>query len=199
MLQYITNEKSATPVAEQIRKVVAAGCRWVEIDMPDSSDEEIGKVVKDIKDLCEKTETFLLLHNKVELAKEVNVGGVRLDDDSMTPSKARLLLGPAAVIGVGVSSIEDVERVKALDIDFLSIQLFEDRINKSASLGIKGIKEICDKMKAEKVEMAAVAYGGIKFEDIDALLNVGVNGIAVSDAIAFSDDIEEETKKFLRD
>lgn len=178
-IQFITNPELETPIAEQVKKVIADGCRWVEINMPDASDTEIGALVEEIKPLCIETETFLILTGRAELAKTLNVGGVNLGPHDMLPSQARVLLGAGAVIGVIVSSIEEVESVKALDVDYISIAPFrtEDGNN---SLGIDGIKTIVNEMQSRQIEIATVARGGIRHEDIDPILKTGVNGIAVS-------------------
>ena len=65
MLQYITNTDTKVPVAEQVRGVIAGGCRWVQIRMKDASDEEISAVVSEIKPLCIETRTFLILNDRV--------------------------------------------------------------------------------------------------------------------------------------
>ncbi len=74
MLQYITNTDTKVSIAEQIRGVIAGGCRWVQIRMKDASDEEISAVVSEIKPLCIETQTFLILNDRVELAKTLDVG-----------------------------------------------------------------------------------------------------------------------------
>ena len=65
MLQFITNTEAAATPAEQVKGVIAGGCRWVQIRMKDASDEEISRVVEDIKPLCLETETFLILNDRV--------------------------------------------------------------------------------------------------------------------------------------
>ena len=86
--------------------------------MKDATDEEIGKVVEAVKPTCEQKGVFLLLDDRVELAKQLNVGGVHLGKEDMPPSKARMILGPAAVIGVTANTIADVLAVSQLDIDY---------------------------------------------------------------------------------
>ena len=108
MLQFITNTEAGASPAEQIKGVIAGGCRWVQIRMKEASDEDIEKVVAEIKPLCIETETFLILDDRVELAKKLDVGGVHLGKNDMLPSKARMLLGPAAVIGVTANTIDDI-------------------------------------------------------------------------------------------
>lgn len=200
MLQFITNPKAKTPVADQVLAVIEGGCRWVQIRMKDASDEEIGKVVEAVKPKCIETGTFLLLNDRVELAKELNVGGVHLGKDDMPVSKARMILGAAAVIGVTANSFADVAAVSNLDIDYYGIGPYahtETKENLSPVLGLDGIRKICFEMEEKQILIPHVAVGGITTDDVIPLLESGVNGVAVSGAIAFADDIVAETKKFL--
>lgn len=197
MLQFITNEHSRHTVVDQVKAVIAGGCRWVQIRMKEASDEEIKNVVEQIKPLCIETETFLLLNDRVELAKELNVGGVHLGQGDMTPSKARLILGPAAVIGVTANTFDQIKQVSALDIDYIGVGPYaftETKKNLAPVLGLEGISAIKKEMMAEKIEIPIVAVGGIENKDIRPLLEAGVNGVAVSSAIADADDMVVATK-----
>lgn len=201
MLQYITSTNSPVSVVDQVKGVLEGGCRWIQIRMKDASDEEIEKVVNEVKPLCIEKEAFLILNDRVELAKKLDVGGVHLGKTDMFPSKARMMLGPAAVIGVTANTIEDVEAVKAMDIDYYGIgpyRFTETKKNLAPVLGLEGIREISKEMREREIEIAHVAVGGIGLEDVVSLMEAGVNGIAVSGAIANSSDIVETTREFLR-
>lgn len=201
MLQYITNTDSPFSVVDQVKGVIAGGCRWIQIRMKEASDEEISKVIEEIKPLCLETESFLILNDRVDLAKKLDVGGVHLGKMDMLPSKARIELGPAAVIGCTANTFDDILAVRSLDIDYIGIGPFRHTTTKknlAPVLGIEGIRELCQKMKEHEIDIAKVAVGGIKKEDVDFLMSTGINGIAVSGAIAFSNDIKKETEDFLR-
>ncbi|MBD5348527.1 MAG: thiamine phosphate synthase [Bacteroides sp.] len=200
MLQFITNTESSVSVSDQIKAFIKGGGRWVQVRMKDASDEEITKVIEEIKPLCIETETFLILDDRVELAKTLDVGGVHLGKEDMLPSKARMILGPAAVIGVTANTIDDVKAVRSLDIDYIGIGPFAQtstKKNLSPILGIEGIKSICTHMNDLEINISHVAVGGIKREDVAALMEAGVNGIAVSGAIANAPDIIKATEDFL--
>lgn len=200
MLQFITNTEAGVSPVEQVKGVIAGGCRWVQIRMKDASDEEIGKVVEEIKPLCLETETFLILDDRVELAKKLDVGGVHLGKTDMLPSKARMLLGPAAVIGVTANTIDDIKAVRSLDIDYIGMGPFADtktKKNLAPRLGIEGIRSLCTEMEQLEINISHVAVGGIRKEDVTELMEAGCNGIAVSGAIAFAKDIAKETGEFL--
>ncbi|MDE6027999.1 MAG: thiamine phosphate synthase, partial [Muribaculaceae bacterium] len=85
MLQFITNDKSPVPVTEQIIGFIKGGGRWVQVRMDNASDEEVSKVVEEVKPLCMEVQGFLLLHNRVELAKTLDVGGVHLEKSTVLP------------------------------------------------------------------------------------------------------------------
>lgn len=200
MLQFITNTEAKATPAEQIKAVIAGGCRWVQIRMKDASDEEISKVVEEIKPLCLETETFLILNDRVELAKTLDVGGVHLGKEDMLPSKARMLLGPAAVIGVTANTFDDIKAVRSLDIDYIGMGPFAHTTTKkklAPVLGLEGIRDLCTHMQQEEINIGHVAVGGIRLDDVVPLMEAGCNGIAVSGAIARAADIKKETERFL--
>lgn len=196
MLQFITDYGSEMPVADQIFKVIDGGCRWVQINMPGASDEEIKEVVNKVKPTCEEKGVFLIMAHSVELAKECNVGGVELGKDDMPSSKARMILGPAAVIGVQAHTLAEVIAVSQLDIDYYNLLPFRDN-NKEESLGIDGIRNLCYEMEQKEINIPHVASGGIELDDVLPLVEAGVNGIAVSKAIARADDPTKKTTEFV--
>lgn len=200
MLQYITNTDCSVSIKDQVKAVLDGGGRWIQVRMKDASDEEISKVVKEIMPMCLETEAFLILNDRVELAKELNVGGVHLGRCDMLPSKARMILGAAAVIGVTANTFDDVLGVRALDIDYIGIGPFrftETKKNLAPVLGLDGIKEICDRMQEQEILIPRVAVGDVKYDDVPDLMKAGVNGVAVSGAIAFAKDITAETRRFV--
>lgn len=200
MLQYITNEHCGTSVPEQVRAVLDGGCRWIQVRMKEASDDEIREVIKEIMPLCIEKDAFLLLDDRVELAKDINVGGVHLGKHDMLPSKARLYLGPAAVVGVTANTFEDVRAVQALDIDYIGIGPYRHTLTKknlAPLLGAAGIADICRQMKENGIEISTVAIGGITYDDLEEVMSTGVSGVAVSGAIANAADMEKETHRFV--
>lgn len=200
LLQYITNTDAPTSVVDQVKGVLAGGCRWIQVRMKDASDEEISKVVNEIKPLCLEAESFLILDDRVELAKTLDVGGVHLGKGDMLPQQARVILGPAAVIGCTANTIDDILAVCRLDVDYIGMGPYRETTTKknlAPVLGLDGIKNLCEDMTAREINLAHVAVGGIRPEDVVPLMESGVDGIAVSGAIAFANDIRKATEEFV--
>lgn len=104
------------------------------------------------------------------------------------------------MIGVTANTFADIVAVSNLDIDYYGIGPFASTATKkklAPVLGIEGIRKICFEMAQKEINIPHVAVGGIKLDDVLPLIEAGANGIAVSGAIAFSNDLVKETEKFI--
>lgn len=199
MLQYITNTACGKSIPEQVKAVLAGGCRWIQLRMKDAGHDEVMEMAKTIKPLTDEKEAFLIINDYVDICRDVNCTGVHLGKTDTPPSKARMELGPLAVIGVTANTFADIEAVRSLDIDYIGMGPFADtktKENLAPILGLAGVSALCNEMNAAEINIAHVAVGGVKLEDVKPLLEAGCDGIAVSGAIAFADDMEEATRRF---
>ncbi len=192
MLQYITDNAAKRSVEDQIKEVLAAGGNWITIDPARMSDEEVKALVEKVMPACLEKQAFLILKDKVELAKEINMGGVQLSQGSEFPSHARMALGAAAVVGVEVSTKDQIAALQGLDVDYVVMTPYKNGEN---ALGVDGIKELCQYMEDKQMELPRVAAGGITYDDIAPLMDAGCNGVAMSEALANAADITTETEK----
>lgn len=205
MLQFITNENSSTSPSRQILDAIDGGCRWVQIRLKKASDEEIQKIFSEVRDKAKEHSVVIIINDRVELARQLGadgVSGVHLGKEDMVASEARLLLGPEAIIGITAHSFEEAVAFKGQDVDYIGIGPFAFTDTKSdlaPVLGLEGIADIMARVKDAGIEIPCVAVGGIKADDVAPLLAVGVNGVAVSGAIANSEDIKEATRLFIKE
>lgn len=191
------------PVSQQILDAIEGGCRWVQIRMKEASDDDIRAVFHAIREKARETETIIIINDRVHLARELGpegVAGVHIGKSDMLPIKAREFLGPQAIIGVTANTFDDILAVRSLDIDYIGMGPYADtrtKENLAPILGLEGIARLCSRMDEESIEIARVAVGGIKESDVEPLLKAGVNGVAVSGAIANAGDIVGATRRFI--
>lgn len=191
MLQYITDANAKRGVEDQINDVLGAGCTWITVDPTGMSDEDVRSLVERIMPACLEKQAFLLIKDKVELAKECNVGGVVLSQGSEFPSHARMALGAAAVIGVEVQTTDQIDKLQGLDVDYVVMTPYK-------TLGIDTVRSLCDYMEKKEMELPRVAAGGVGYDDIAPLMDAGCNGVAMSEALAEAEDIASETDKAIK-
>ena len=112
MLQFITHPSEKYSIAEEVQMAIEGGCRWIQLRMKDASDEEVRNVALEIIPMCQETDTFLIIDDRVELVNELRVSGVHLGKEDMDPMQAREILGPHAIIGVTANTAADIIKFK---------------------------------------------------------------------------------------
>ena len=200
MLQFITSKLSLVSIENQVKRVLNGGCKWIQLRMKDADETEIRKVVEKIQPLCKEYDAFCVLNDNVALAKELQLDGVHVGKTDMPPSQARNLLGGEPMLGVTANTISDIISVSSLDIDYIGVgpyRFTQTKENLAPILGIEGYRNIVQEMNKLGFEIPLVAVGGITLEDVDILMETGIDGIAVSSEIANSENIEKTTKTFI--
>ncbi len=202
MLQFITDGQTVEEIIKQSEMVIKGGCRWIQVRMKDAADDDVRNVVKAIHPLALKNGATLILDDRVELANELNVDGVHLGKDDMSPSDARKILGDRAIIGATANTTDDVLRLAKLPINYLGIGPFRFTSTKkrlAPTLGLEGYIAIIVEMSKSGIKLPVVAIGGIRLTDIPSILGIGVSGVAVSGAIAHAEHPDVVTREFLEE
>ena len=200
MLQFITKSDSQINVVEQIKGAIAGGCRWVQLCDKQATDDQIKALVAELKPICAQAEAVLLLHNRVELAKELELDGVFLEKGDMPPTQAREILGAGPIIGVVANSFSDISQIRYFDIDYISVGPYKHPESSTADSPIVSTDDyasIMAQIHEQQIELPIVAFGDIETTDIQGLWATGINGIAVSNAIANANDISAQTAQFI--
>lgn len=200
MLQFITHPTDKLPILDQIRQAVEGGCKWVQLRMKNAPREEIITVAKEAKEICKEHECILVIDDYVDIAKELELDGVHLGKNDMPLTEAREFLGEEFIIGATANTFEDIEAIRHLDIDYIGLGPFRFTTTKeklSPILGIDGYRDIIARKKAVDINLPVVAIGGITYDDIEEVMEAGVDGIAVSGSLINADDMKAETSKMI--
>lgn len=199
-LQFITHRTERYSYPESARLALEGGCKWIQLRMKEASPEEVEAVALQLKPLCKAHDAILILDDHVELAKKLEVDGVHLGKTDMPIAEARQLLGEAFIIGGTANTFEDVEMHYRAGADYVGIGPFRytaTKKNLSPILGLDGYASILSQMKQADIVLPTVAIGGITYKDIPAIIDTGVNGIALSGTILQAEDPVEETRRIL--
>jgi thiamine-phosphate pyrophosphorylase len=110
--------------------------------------------------------------------------------------QARKLLGKKAIIGGTANSLEDINKLIELKVDYIGLGPYRFTSTKkklSPVLGIDGVKTI---LLAAKSMIPVVVIGAIRPADVEEIILAGAHGIAVSSAINSSLEKEVLVKGF---
>lgn len=188
MLQFIVQENDKYTVPELAQMAIEGGCKWVVLDLPDASDEQIREWAADLVPLCRETATILTITDRVELAKELAIHGVLITPGCpMSAAAAREFCGPEAIIGVQVSVASSAMALAGADIDYVVFP---------HTVGIERVGENVEALRNAKFELPVVAACSA-IPDFAKVKELGINGIALGAPIALSADPVAETEKII--
>jgi thiamine-phosphate pyrophosphorylase len=172
-----------------------AGCRLVQLRAKELSGGEFHRWALAAREVSREHGIRLVVNDRVDVALLVGADGVHLGQDDLSPEGARKILGDSAIIGLSTHDVEEARRAGAEPVDYLAIGPIFDTITKPTgriALGLEGARAV-----RAVVEKPLVAIGGIDLETAPALLEAGIDGVAVISALRTGEDLETLARKWL--
>ena len=200
MIQFITHSNERYDHVEGAKLALQGGCRWIQLRMKDAMEIDFLRAAKKIRRLCDEYHATFILDDHVEWVGFTGADGVHLGKNDMPVDEARKMLGRNRIIGGTANTFEDVERLSRQGADYIGCGPFRfttTKKNLSPVLGLEGYRSITAQMKAHDIQLPIVAIGGILHQDIPAIMQTGVTGIAVSGAILNAENPVEEMRLFI--
>lgn len=190
-LQFISHQTSNVSYLEGIQKALTGHCSWIQLRMKGATDDEVRPIAWKVKEWCETMNAIFIIDDRVNLVKEVGADGVHLGKNDMPVSEARQILGEDFIIGGTANTFEDIAAHYEAGADYIGCGPFRFTTTKeklSPTLGLEGYRQIVKEMKAHHINLPIYAIGGITEEDIPAIMQTGVSGIAISGCILNAED-----------
>lgn len=198
-LQFITHFTERYSYVDSARIALEGGCRWVQLRMKDAEEAVMAETAIAVQRMCREYGATFIIDDNVTLAKRIGADGVHLGKHDMPISVARDILGERHIIGGTVNTFEDVlHHLNGATPDYFGCGPFREtstKRNLSPTLGLYGYKDIIRQMRSHGIDIPIVAIGGIRREDIPALMECGVSGIALSSSILTADDPVAEMRE----
>ncbi len=184
----IRNENDRYSVAELVQMAVEGGCRWIRIDLPDADEAYMLELGEQIVPLCREAGVILTIDNHPDIARKLGLHGVHVSDKALNPVALREELGPEAVIGVTVADVGTALAMAKADIDY--VQLNDDFDAERIAAFMVDLRQV-------NPSYPVVAAGDEYAAAIDALLALGVSGVAVGAPMYKADDPVDATEKLM--
>jgi thiamine-phosphate pyrophosphorylase len=124
--------------------------------------------------------TPLIVNGAATIAQAVGAAGVHLPGDGRSLGAARAVLGPAALIGRSVHSVDEARAAAAEGADYLIVGTIFATASKPgrAPAGLLLITAV-----AQAVAIPIIAIGGIDEGNVAATLTAGAWGVAVMSGV----------------
>jgi thiamine-phosphate pyrophosphorylase len=196
----ISNVHYITDTTQGLEPLLKAGLNWVQLRVKNRSEKDMYNMADSFVALCEKYKVYSIINDFPQLAKKVGADGVHLGKQDMSPAQARTLLGKDFIIGGTANTFEDVEALYEAGVDYIGLgplRFTETKKNLSPVLGLDGYADILQSCQANSIRIPIIAIGGIVYEDVAALHDLGLHGVAVSSAIKGAKNPIAAVKQFM--
>ena len=200
MIQFISHYSERYSYLDSIQLALEGGCRWIQLRMKDALDEEVRPIAIEAQKLCRHYNATFIIDDRVVLVRELGADGVHLGKNDMPIREARQILGPDFIIGGTANTFEDAKAHYEASADYIGCGPFRFTTTKqklAPVLGLDGYRHIIRKLRAANITIPVVAIGGITKDDIPAILQTGITGIALSGTVLRADDPIAEMKHII--
>jgi thiamine-phosphate pyrophosphorylase len=181
------------PLAGVVEEAVRGGVTAVQLREKICSTAEFVQLGRELKKLLAPFQVPLIVNDRVDVALEIGADGVHVGQQDMDAERARRLLGPGAIIGLSIETVEQARAAVSLDVDYLGVgPVFATATKMDAAppLGLEGLAQV-----RAISRRPIVAIGGIGPQNVRQAIHSGADGVAVVSAICAADDPERTARQ----
>ena len=136
---------------------------------------------------------LLVINDRPDVARASSADGVHVGQDDMAVAQARKIVGFHAIVGVSTHSIEQARQAVLDGADYLGCgPTFPGQTKQfDAYPGPAFLEQV-----SAEIRLPAFAIGGITLENLDEVLETGIQRVAVAGAISNSDAVDDVAGEF---
>lgn len=186
---YVITDGRFVDEIEGTRRALEGGATTIQLRMKNAPTRRMLEVGKELRRLTDEYDTLFIVNDRIDVALATGADGVHLGQEDMPIEIAREIVGDM-IIGISASNLKEAKEAERKGADYIGAgSVFPTSTKEDAKyLGLNGLKEI-----VENVDIPIVAIGGINHDNVEKVLEIGVQGIAVISAIMGAPDIREAT------
>ena len=186
-----------SPEPEILKTVEAAlkgGLTLVQYRDKDGKDSDRLEKAHQLCQLCHQYNALFIVNDRVDIALAVDADGVHLGQHDAPVSFAREILGSHKIVGRSTTNKQELNRAIGERADYVGVGPFYETPTKPGKAALN--KEYIDYVKAQ-CPVPWFAIGGIDLNNLDAVLTVGAQRVAVVRAIMQAEQPSQVTRQFL--
>ena len=197
--QFITHDIPALTHVEQAQIACGAGAKWIQYRCLTKDDDALLEDINQIAEICDDWGATLIVTDHIHLNGKADIQGFHIEDMDADFVALRKLVGNDITLGGSAHTIENMIRLAKEGADYIGLGPFattNTKPNEFALLGIEGYASLMPQLESLNINIPILAVGGIKIYDVEALMQAGIYGVAISEAIHSADDFIEAYQDF---
>ena len=189
-------ERCRYGLVETVKRAVEGGVTLVQYRSEKLNHEEQKAQVLPLQAYLRSVGVPLIINDNVQLAVEIDAEGIHIGQNDMPVAEARALIGPDKILGLTVTTAEQMAKVDTTMVDNIGCGPVFPTITKDDApppMGVEGWAKL-----ARMSPLPIVAIGGLNKERTAAIRATGLAaGVAVVSAICAAEDPTQAAKDLL--
>jgi thiamine-phosphate pyrophosphorylase len=132
-----------------------------------------------------------VINDRVDVALAARADGVHLGQDDMSAEDARALLGPNAIIGLSIKTVDEAATAPVEFVDYAGVGGVYATLSKEqkrAPIGTEGFARVANALRSRALNLPVAGIAGIDASNAAAVIAAGADGVAVISALSVVPD-----------
>lgn len=176
-----------------VEEAITGGASVIQLREKELTTRELLEEALCLRECTKRYGVLFIVNDRVDVALASRADGVHLGPDDMPLEYARRL-APHLLLGYSCDTVEAAKKAESLGADYLGVgAVFPTATKKDAGepIGLERLREI-----KSAVSIPVIAIGGITLENLEAVLEMGVDGVAVVSAIVGAFSVKDAASAF---
>lgn len=197
-LYLVTNSdqfESEDAFLDAIASALEGGVEIIQLREKNMPANKVLSLGKKVKQLCLQYDATFIINDRVDIALLLEADGVHLGQDDLDIASAREILGENTIVGISTHAPEQALKAVEDGADYIGVgPVFATPTKQGRTpVGLNYVKWV-----SENIQIPAFAIGGIDLENVDEVLQAGLNKISVVRAIINATSPQKAANKFLK-
>jgi len=178
-------------LVDLVGQVAAGGATLVQLRDKKNETRAMVALARALKAALAPFAVPFVVNDRVDVALAANADGVHIGPDDMAVEDARALLGPGAIIGVSIKSVEAAQAAPVGSFDYAGVggvYATLSKEQKNPPIGPGGLARITGVLRGRAPRLPIVGIAGIDAGNAGAVIAAGADGVAVISALSSAPD-----------
>jgi thiamine-phosphate pyrophosphorylase len=178
-----------------VSELLAGGAQMVQLREKARPDREVVELAHRVRQVTRRAGALFIVNDRPDIARLVDADGVHVGQEELSVKDARRIVGPRALVGVSVHSIEQARQAVLDGADYMGVgPTFPSSTKPFASFpGLELVRQV-----SIEIRLPAFAIGGITPDRVASVIAAGGRRVAVSAAVCEAEEPRVATAELLR-
>jgi thiamine-phosphate pyrophosphorylase len=173
------------------------GARLVQVRAKHLSSAALLDLARAVVEAARPAGADVIVNDRADIARLAGAAGVHVGQEDLSPSEARAILGPEAIVGYSTHTLDQFERALGEPATYLAIGPVFGTSTKDtgyAAVGLSLVEAAARMAPARPI----VAIGGVTLDNAVSALAAGATSVAVITDLLATGDPRDRVAQFVR-